>query len=141
MHFFVVFLSCSKRTLCFLFANVLFPFTWPVCVLFPVVVLLFRFISFFYGENFFLFKFYFILISNFFSTDFDLKYFWEWTDFISYLECMCAFAFFAGLLLFFLIDVPLVVEAYGLIALVSESLLASPQFYRNFKTKSTEGMR
>lgn len=73
--------------------------------------------------------------------DFDLRYFWEWTDFISYLECMAIFAFFSGLVMFFFINEPLVVETYGLVALVTESLLASPQFYRNFKTKSTEGMR
>lgn len=54
---------------------------------------------------------------------------------------MAIFAFFTGLLMFFFINEPLVVETYGLVALVTESLLASPQFYRNFKSKSTEGMR
>lgn len=82
-----------------------------------------------------------LIVPFFHQLDLDLKYFWEWTDFISYLECMAIFAFFTGLLMFFFINEPLVVETYGLVALVTESLLASPQFYRNFKSKSTEGMR
>lgn len=74
-------------------------------------------------------------------TDFDLKYFWEWTDFLSYVECMAVFAALTGLVMYLFIDVPVVVETYGLVALITESLLASPQFIRNLKTKSTEGMR
>nr|XP_046911277.1 uncharacterized protein LOC124492429 isoform X2 [Dermatophagoides farinae] len=72
--------------------------------------------------------------------DFDLRYFWEWTDFMSYLECMAVFTLGAGLLFYFFIGVPLIVEGYGLVALVTESLLASPQFFRNLKVKSVEGM-
>ncbi|KAI7697834.1 PQ-loop repeat-containing protein 1, partial [Sarcoptes scabiei] len=73
-------------------------------------------------------------------TDFDFRYFWDWTDFLSYLECMAVFTLLAGLLFYFFIDVPWIVEGYGLVALVTESLLASPQFFRNLKVKSTEGM-
>ncbi|KAH7642421.1 pq-loop repeat-containing protein 1-like protein [Dermatophagoides farinae] len=73
-------------------------------------------------------------------SDFDLRYFWEWTDFMSYLECMAVFTLGAGLLFYFFIGVPLIVEGYGLVALVTESLLASPQFFRNLKVKSVEGM-
>nr|XP_046911280.1 uncharacterized protein LOC124492429 isoform X4 [Dermatophagoides farinae] len=72
--------------------------------------------------------------------NFDLRYFWEWTDFMSYLECMAVFTLGAGLLFYFFIGVPLIVEGYGLVALVTESLLASPQFFRNLKVKSVEGM-
>ncbi|KPL94038.1 PQ-loop repeat-containing protein 1-like protein [Sarcoptes scabiei] len=73
-------------------------------------------------------------------SDFDFRYFWDWTDFLSYLECMAVFTLLAGLLFYFFIDVPWIVEGYGLVALVTESLLASPQFFRNLKVKSTEGM-
>ncbi|XP_075680676.1 uncharacterized protein LOC113795764 isoform X2 [Dermatophagoides pteronyssinus] len=72
--------------------------------------------------------------------DFDLRFFWEWTDFMSYLECMAVFTLIAGLIFYLFIDVPLIVEGYGLVALVTESLLASPQFFRNLKVKSVEGM-
>nr|XP_027201786.1 PQ-loop repeat-containing protein 1-like isoform X4 [Dermatophagoides pteronyssinus] len=73
-------------------------------------------------------------------SDFDLRFFWEWTDFMSYLECMAVFTLIAGLIFYLFIDVPLIVEGYGLVALVTESLLASPQFFRNLKVKSVEGM-
>nr|XP_027201785.1 PQ-loop repeat-containing protein 1-like isoform X3 [Dermatophagoides pteronyssinus] len=72
--------------------------------------------------------------------NFDLRFFWEWTDFMSYLECMAVFTLIAGLIFYLFIDVPLIVEGYGLVALVTESLLASPQFFRNLKVKSVEGM-
>ncbi|OTF75707.1 PQ-loop repeat-containing protein 1-like protein [Euroglyphus maynei] len=59
---------------------------------------------------------------------------------MSYLECMAVFTLITGLIFYFFIDVPLIVEGYGLVALVTESLLASPQFFRNLKFKSVEGM-
>lgn len=94
------------------------------------------FYVFFLNSDFVIFFF-----PSIFITDFDLRFFWEWTDFMSYLECMAVFTLIAGLIFYLFIDVPLIVEGYGLVALVTESLLASPQFFRNLKVKSVEGMR
>ncbi|XP_069972457.1 solute carrier family 66 member 2 isoform X1 [Penaeus vannamei] len=73
-------------------------------------------------------------------TDFDYDHFWEWTDFQSYVEFMLTFSTMGCLLMYVFIDSPLFVETIGFISVLTEALLAAPQFYRNFITKSTFGM-
>ncbi|CAG0914988.1 unnamed protein product [Notodromas monacha] len=85
----------------------------------------------------------FFLCSGFGSLvqDFDLNYFWDWTDFTSYLECV-ALVSLASLLLMYYLSVSVVfVEAVGFLSLFIEAMLAVPQFVRNNKKKSTFGMR
>lgn len=72
--------------------------------------------------------------------DFDAKYFWEWTDFLSYLEFLATFTALMGILMYFCIEVVLIVEAVGFLAVFTEAMLGAPQFYRNLKKKSTFGM-
>jgi uncharacterized protein with PQ loop repeat len=73
-------------------------------------------------------------------TDFDPDYFWRWTDFLSYLEFVMSVALLGSLLMYFLIDFPWFVESVGFMAVFTEACLGVPQFYRNFKNKSTYGM-
>ncbi|XP_077503621.1 solute carrier family 66 member 2 isoform X3 [Amblyomma americanum] len=68
-------------------------------------------------------------------------HFWAWTDFLSYVEFLATFAFCSGALLYLLLDVELVVEAVGFVALLTEALLGLPQFWRNLRNQSTYGMR
>ena len=42
--------------------------------------------------------------------------------------------------MYFLIDFPWFVESVGFMAVFTEACLGVPQFYRNFKNKSTYGM-
>lgn len=73
-------------------------------------------------------------------TDFDWKYFWAWTDFQSYVDFIIVMVVFCSLLTFLLIKSTIFVETLGLVALLSEAMLAVPQLVKNFQYKSTEGM-
>ncbi|KAL3170085.1 hypothetical protein MRX96_015156 [Rhipicephalus microplus] len=68
------------------------------------------------------------------------RHFWAWTDFLSYVEFMATFALCSGSLLYLLLDVEIVVEAVGFVALLTEALLGLPQFWRNMRNQSTHGM-
>lgn len=73
-------------------------------------------------------------------TDFDPSYFWNWTDFTSYVEFVMSIAALGSMLMYFLIDYSAFVETIGFMAVFTEAMLGIPQFYRNFKNKSTYGM-
>ncbi len=73
--------------------------------------------------------------------DFELRHFWQWTDFQSYVECILSLAVFGGVLMFFLRGFPPFVQTVGFAATLTEAMLGIPQFYRNLKNKSTYGMR
>ncbi|XP_034237432.1 solute carrier family 66 member 2 isoform X2 [Thrips palmi] len=73
-------------------------------------------------------------------SDMDLRYFWKWTDFQSYVDCTMLMAITGSLVTYMLIDVPIFVEILGFSALFSEALLGLPQLQRNYESKSTEGM-
>lgn len=48
-----------------------------------------------------------VVIDNlklFLFLDFDFRYFWEWTDFVSYIECIAVFTVFTGLLTYAFLD-------------------------------------
>ncbi|XP_042238515.1 solute carrier family 66 member 2-like isoform X2 [Homarus americanus] len=73
-------------------------------------------------------------------TDFDYDYFWEWTDVQSYVEFMMTFSTMGCLLMYVFIDSIVFVETAGFVSVLTEAMLAVPQFYKNFVSKSTFGM-
>ncbi|XP_011300185.1 PQ-loop repeat-containing protein 1 isoform X1 [Fopius arisanus] len=73
-------------------------------------------------------------------TDLDIKYFWKWTDFQSYLDFILLFGVAGGFLMYLFADYPIFVESVGLLAVLTEAMLGVPQFLRNLHNKSTEGM-
>ncbi|XP_064599231.1 solute carrier family 66 member 2-like isoform X1 [Liolophura sinensis] len=72
--------------------------------------------------------------------DFDMRYFWRWTDFRSYVEFMLLFTLVVGMLTYLLLENSIYVETLGFMAVFAEAMLGAPQFYRNFQNKSTIGM-
>ncbi|XP_072426936.1 solute carrier family 66 member 2 isoform X2 [Chiloscyllium punctatum] len=76
-----------------------------------------------------------------FFLDFDLQYFWLWSRFIDYIQCVLAFTVVAAYITYLLIDSSLFVETLGFFAVFTEAMLGTPQLYRNYENKSTEGMR
>lgn len=73
-------------------------------------------------------------------SDMDLRYFWKWTDFQSYVDCTMLMAIIGSIITYMLLDVTVFVEILGFSALLSEALLGVPQLQRNYISKSTEGM-
>ena len=73
--------------------------------------------------------------------DFDPEYFWQWSDFQSYLECAMCFVSIGSLVMYLCIKYDPFVEAVGFLAVFTEAMLGTPQFYRNYTNKSTYGMR
>lgn len=73
-------------------------------------------------------------------TDLDWRYFWKWTHFLDYILFMIAFSVLGGALTYFLSSVSIYVETLGFMAVFTEAMLGSPQFYHNFRNKSTQGM-
>ncbi|XP_062911720.1 solute carrier family 66 member 2 isoform X1 [Mobula hypostoma] len=75
-----------------------------------------------------------------FFLDFDLQYFWMWSRFIDYIQCVLVFTVVAAYITYLLIDSSLFVETLGFFAVFTEAMLGTPQLYRNYENKSTEGM-
>ncbi|XP_061598339.1 solute carrier family 66 member 2 isoform X2 [Cololabis saira] len=73
-------------------------------------------------------------------TDFDWKYFWCWSRFVDYLQCVLAFTLAAAYVTYLLLDSALFVETLGFLAVFTEAMLGTPQLYCNYRNKSTEGM-
>ncbi|XP_036371497.1 solute carrier family 66 member 2 isoform X2 [Megalops cyprinoides] len=72
--------------------------------------------------------------------DFDFKYFWLWSRFTDYLQCVLAFTAVAAYITYLLLDSFLFVETLGFLAVFTEAMLGTPQLYCNYQNKSTEGM-
>jgi len=72
--------------------------------------------------------------------DFDFRYFWRWSDFNSYVLFLLTFALFALVVTRLLLSYPTAINTIGFVSLFLESMLGAPQFYRNWKKKSTMGM-
>jgi hypothetical protein len=66
--------------------------------------------------------------------------FWQWTDYADYLQFVALFTVVFGALTLIFINVPIYVETLGFLAVFIEAMQGVPQFYRNFRNKSTEGM-
>ncbi|KAK7114303.1 solute carrier family 66 member 2-like isoform X1 [Littorina saxatilis] len=72
--------------------------------------------------------------------DFDIKYFWKWTDFLSYVEFTVTFSLVIGVITYLLLDISVFVQFLGFMAVFMEAMLGMPQFYRNYVNKCTVGM-
>ncbi|XP_045762385.1 solute carrier family 66 member 2 isoform X1 [Maniola jurtina] len=72
--------------------------------------------------------------------DMDRKYFWAWTDFQSYVDCMLVFSVFGAAITYLLIEFSPFVELIGFLAVFTEAMLGAPQIVKNLGNKSTEGM-
>lgn len=75
------------------------------------------------------------------SADFDAEFFWKWSTFEDYVQFLAVFTCVIGVLTVALRNNSIYVEGLGLAALMTEALLAAPQFWHNYQSKSTEGMR
>lgn len=73
--------------------------------------------------------------------DFDRSHFWDWTDFQSYIECLLIFSIAGGVLMYQFAKYSVFVETVGFLAVFTEAMLGLPQFLRNFKNRSTRGMK
>ncbi|CAH0603024.1 unnamed protein product [Chrysodeixis includens] len=72
--------------------------------------------------------------------DMERKYFWAWTDFQSYVDCMLVFSVLGAAITYLLIEFSPFVELIGFMALFTEAMLGAPQIAKNHQNKSTEGM-
>ncbi|KAE8598135.1 hypothetical protein XENTR_v10016736 [Xenopus tropicalis] len=72
--------------------------------------------------------------------DFDTAFFWHWSRFIDYVQCVLAFTGVTGYITYLFLDSTLFVEILGFLAVFTEALLGVPQLYRNHQNYSTEGM-
>lgn len=70
----------------------------------------------------------------------DQEYFWKWTDFRYYILFTCLLALIGGVVTFLLLNVNIFIELLGFASLLTEAMLGIPQFWKNLKNKSTEGM-
>lgn len=75
------------------------------------------------------------------ALDFDPHHFWHWSSFGDYVQCVLAFTGVAGYVTYLSIDSALFVETLGFLAVLTEAMLGVPQLYRNYRHRSTEGMR
>eukprot|EP01113_Clastostelium_recurvatum_P000027 TRINITY_DN10011_c0_g1_i1.p1 TRINITY_DN10011_c0_g1~~TRINITY_DN10011_c0_g1_i1.p1 ORF type:complete len:244 (-),score=40.54 TRINITY_DN10011_c0_g1_i1:3-734(-) len=66
--------------------------------------------------------------------------FWNWTDFSTYITFIALFTAAWGLLTFMFVYNAFYVELLGTLSLTLEAMLGVPQAYKNFKSKSTEGL-
>lgn len=73
--------------------------------------------------------------------DLDWNYFWSWSRFLDYVQCVLAFTLVAAYVTYVLLDSPVFVESLGFLAVFTEAMLGTPQLYCNYHNKSTEGMR
>lgn len=60
---------------------------------------------------------------------------------MDYVQCVLAFTLMAAYITYLLLDSALFVETLGFLAVFTEAMLGTPQLYRNYQNKSTEGMR
>ncbi|XP_032437050.1 solute carrier family 66 member 2 isoform X1 [Xiphophorus hellerii] len=72
--------------------------------------------------------------------DFDWTYFWSWSRFVDYLQCVLAFTLVAAYITYLFLDSVLFVETLGFLAVFTEAMLGTPQLYCNYQNKSTDGM-
>lgn len=78
--------------------------------------------------------------SRHYIVDFDSRYFWNWTDFQSYLDFMLVVWVVGAAVTYLMLSVIWFMETVGFLAVFTEAMLGAPQFLRNYKNKSTHGM-
>lgn len=62
-------------------------------------------------------------------------------NFRSYIQCVFLFSFVGAVVMYILGDNRLFVESVGFMAVFVEACLGVPQFLRNYKNRSTKGMK
>ncbi|XP_075441651.1 solute carrier family 66 member 2 isoform X2 [Ascaphus truei] len=72
--------------------------------------------------------------------DFDMNFFWHWSRFTDYIQCVLAFTSVTGYITYLSLDSVVFVETLGFFAVFTEAMLGVPQLYRNHQNNSTEGM-
>jgi len=75
-----------------------------------------------------------------FFLDFDFRYFWQWSRFLDYVQCVFSIWLVLSYLTWLFIDFSWFVETLGFLAVFIEACLGTPQFLRNYRNKSTAGM-
>lgn len=78
--------------------------------------------------------------SRHYIVDFDSRYFWNWTDFQSYLDFMLVVWVVGAAITYLMLTVTWFMETVGFLAVFTEAMLGAPQFLRNYRNKSTHGM-
>jgi len=73
-------------------------------------------------------------------SDFNPEDFWMWTNFIDYVHFLVLFWIISAFITFIFANSPLYFTILGSISLGTESLLATPQLYKNYQKQSTAGM-
>lgn len=73
-------------------------------------------------------------------SELDLEYFWKWTRFVDYIQCLACFTLFIGYITWLFINNSIYVETLGFMAVFIEAMLGMPQFLKNYQNKSTIGM-
>ncbi|KAL1458307.1 hypothetical protein WDU94_008468 [Cyamophila willieti] len=71
---------------------------------------------------------------------FDWRFFWQWTDFQSYVDFLLALSISLSLLTFLCINSTVFIECLGFLAVFTEAMLGVPQLLKNYTQESTEGM-
>merc|ERR1712150_309863 len=71
--------------------------------------------------------------------DFDVNYFWQWTDFQSYVEAVASFLAGGSLLMYFMLKVEPFVEMVGFAAVFTEALLGTPHSTETLKISQPMG--
>lgn len=72
--------------------------------------------------------------------DMDFSQFWNWTNFLDYIQFTVLFVLVLSLVTFCFVNYPVYLETLGFISVFTEAMLGAPQFYRNFQNRSTTGM-
>uniref|UniRef100_A0A8D9BJQ4 Solute carrier family 66 member 2 n=1 Tax=Cacopsylla melanoneura TaxID=428564 RepID=A0A8D9BJQ4_9HEMI len=79
-------------------------------------------------------------VTNVTLLDFDWRFFWQWTDFQSYVDFLLALSISLSLLTFLCINSTVFIECLGFLAVFTEAMLGVPQLLKNYSQESTEGM-
>jgi len=69
-----------------------------------------------------------------------LDEFWKWTDYADYLLYIALFTVFFGVLTYLMLNVAIYVETLGFASVFIEAMQAIPQWRRNRRLQSTQGM-
>ncbi|VDD74348.1 unnamed protein product [Mesocestoides corti] len=75
-----------------------------------------------------------------FISDLEWSYFWQWSDYASYVKFTALFVVLVGVPCFTFSPYYFFVQTLGFVALFIEALLGVPQFLQNYKHSSTIGM-
>mmetsp|Transcript_26378 Transcript_26378/g.47355 ORF Transcript_26378/g.47355 Transcript_26378/m.47355 type:complete len:155 (+) Transcript_26378:275-739(+) len=70
----------------------------------------------------------------------DINHFWNWDDFTNHVQFLAMFTLSFCFITAFFENYPLYFEILGFIALGIEATLGIPQFFKNYKRRSTEGL-